>query len=140
MVKYICLNRRLLKCSYLPYKVPRVSLKIQTKNLKVFKIVLLHTCTIVQQSSLRVPFNALQADQTEFGNAGTARIHAESQHKKQLKGECHEIFCFRFVHESSSPKPLKIMLFSSQGAPCTGINAVYICLQYSWCFPYFQNQ
>jgi hypothetical protein len=24
-----------------------------------------------------------------------------------LKGQCHEIFCFRFFHESSSPKPLK---------------------------------
>ena len=47
-----------------------------------------------------------------------------------LKGQCHEFFCFRFFHESSSPKPLKITLvhfkfffqkfakiFASQGAP-----------------------
>jgi hypothetical protein len=25
-----------------------------------------------------------------------------------LKRQCHEIFCFRFFHESLSPKPLKI--------------------------------
>jgi hypothetical protein len=29
-----------------------------------------------------------------------------------LKGECHEIFCFRFFHESPSPKPLIITLGS----------------------------
>ncbi len=29
-----------------------------------------------------------------------------------LKGQCHEIFCFRFFNESSSPKPLKITLGS----------------------------
>ncbi len=29
-----------------------------------------------------------------------------------LKGQCHEIFCFRFFHESSSPKPPKITLGS----------------------------
>jgi hypothetical protein len=29
-----------------------------------------------------------------------------------LKGQCHEIFCFRFFHESPSPKPLKITLGS----------------------------
>jgi hypothetical protein len=29
-----------------------------------------------------------------------------------LKGKCHEIFCFRFFHESPSPKPLKITLGS----------------------------
>jgi hypothetical protein len=29
-----------------------------------------------------------------------------------LKGQCHEIFCFRFFHESFSPKPLKITLGS----------------------------
>ncbi len=46
-----------------------------------------------------------------------------------LKGQCHKIFCFRLFHESSSPKPLKIILrsfqifskfavvFASQGAP-----------------------
>ncbi len=28
-----------------------------------------------------------------------------------LKGQCHKIFCFRFIHESSSPKPLKICKF-----------------------------
>jgi hypothetical protein len=52
-----------------------------------------------------------------------------------LKGQCDEIFCFRFFHESSSPKPLKITLgsfrifsenfqrlFASQGAPSTRIN------------------
>jgi hypothetical protein len=27
-----------------------------------------------------------------------------------LKGQCPEIFCFGFFHESSSPKPLKIIL------------------------------
>jgi hypothetical protein len=27
-----------------------------------------------------------------------------------LKGQCHEIFCFWFFHESPSPKPLKITL------------------------------
>ncbi len=46
-----------------------------------------------------------------------------------LGGQCHEIFCFMFFHESSSPKPLIITLrsfqiflkfaeiFTSQGAP-----------------------
>jgi hypothetical protein len=42
-----------------------------------------------------------------------------------LKGQCHKKFCFRFFHESSSPKPLKITLghfkfaeiFASQSAP-----------------------
>ncbi len=34
MVTYICLNRRLLKCSYSPYKVPRVSLD---ENYESFK-------------------------------------------------------------------------------------------------------
>jgi hypothetical protein len=47
-----------------------------------------------------------------------------------FKGQCHEIFCFRIFHESSSPKPLKTALqvhfefvrkfaeiFASQGAP-----------------------
>jgi hypothetical protein len=29
-----------------------------------------------------------------------------------LKGQCHEIFCFRFFHELPSPKPLKITLGS----------------------------
>jgi hypothetical protein len=29
-----------------------------------------------------------------------------------LKGQCHEIFCFIFFHELSSPKPLKITLGS----------------------------
>ena len=28
-----------------------------------------------------------------------------------LKGQCHKIFCFRYFHESSSPKPLKIRKF-----------------------------
>ncbi len=28
-----------------------------------------------------------------------------------LKGQCHEIFCFRYLHEPSSPKPLKICKF-----------------------------
>ncbi len=27
-----------------------------------------------------------------------------------LKGQCHEIICFRFFPESSSPKPLKIAI------------------------------
>ncbi len=48
---------------------------------------------------------------------------------KYLKGQCHEIFCFRFFHESPSPKLMKIALGSykffqkfaeilaSQGAP-----------------------
>ncbi len=27
-----------------------------------------------------------------------------------LKGQCHKIFCFRFFHESSFPKPLRIKL------------------------------
>jgi hypothetical protein len=52
----------------------------------------------------------------------------------QLKGQWHEIFCFRFFHESSSPKPLKITLgsfqifstilgdFASQGAPPASLN------------------
>ncbi len=51
-----------------------------------------------------------------------------------LKGQCPKTFCFRFFHESSSPKPLKITLgsfqffgkfaeiFASQGAPHAGIN------------------
>jgi hypothetical protein len=30
------------------------------------------------------------------------------------KGQCHEIFCFRFFHESRSPIPLKIGLASFQ--------------------------
>jgi hypothetical protein len=45
-----------------------------------------------------------------------------------LKGKCHEIFCFRFFHESSSPKHPKITLgsfrirkfvkiFAGEGAP-----------------------
>jgi hypothetical protein len=29
-----------------------------------------------------------------------------------LKGQCHEIFCFRFFHESCSTKPPKILLGS----------------------------
>ncbi len=29
-----------------------------------------------------------------------------------LKGQCHKIFCFRFFHESPSPKPLKITVGS----------------------------
>jgi hypothetical protein len=50
--------------------------------------------------------------------------------RNTLKGQCHEIFSFRFFHESSSSKPLKITLgtfqifwrkfvhiFASQGAP-----------------------
>ncbi len=28
-----------------------------------------------------------------------------------LQGQCHKIFCFRYFHESSSPKPLKIRKF-----------------------------
>ncbi len=31
-----------------------------------------------------------------------------------LKGQCHQIFCFRFFHESPSPKPLIITLGSFQ--------------------------
>jgi hypothetical protein len=31
-----------------------------------------------------------------------------------MKGQCHEIFCFRFFHESPSPKPLIITLGSIQ--------------------------
>jgi hypothetical protein len=31
-----------------------------------------------------------------------------------LKGQCREIFCSRFFHDSSSPKPLKIILGSFQ--------------------------
>jgi hypothetical protein len=31
-----------------------------------------------------------------------------------LKGQCQEIFCFRFFHESSSPNPLKQILRSFQ--------------------------
>jgi hypothetical protein len=30
--------------------------------------------------------------------------------KWNLKGQCHENFCFRFFHETSSPKPLNITL------------------------------
>jgi hypothetical protein len=30
-----------------------------------------------------------------------------TSHYVQLKGQYHEIFCFGFFHESSSPKPLK---------------------------------
>jgi hypothetical protein len=30
----------------------------------------------------------------------------------ELKGQSHKIFCFRFFHESHSPKPLKITLGS----------------------------
>jgi hypothetical protein len=48
---------------------------------------------------------------------------------KELKGQCHEIFCFWFFHESVSPQPQNIPLrlfknfskfaeiFASQGAP-----------------------
>jgi hypothetical protein len=31
-----------------------------------------------------------------------------------LKGQCQEMFCFRFFHDLSSPKPLKIALGSFQ--------------------------
>jgi hypothetical protein len=31
---------------------------------------------------------------------------------RDLKGQCHEIFCFRFLHESPSPKPLIITVGS----------------------------
>jgi hypothetical protein len=54
-------------------------------------------------------------------------------------GQCHEIFCFRFFHESPSPKPLKIALgsfqifskqfaeiFASQGAPPVSTTLVAI--------------
>jgi hypothetical protein len=30
--------------------------------------------------------------------------------KESLKGQCHEIFDFKFFHESVSPKPLSIPL------------------------------
>jgi hypothetical protein len=30
--------------------------------------------------------------------------------EEELKGQCHEIFYYRFFHDSSSPKPLKITL------------------------------
>jgi hypothetical protein len=53
-----------------------------------------------------------------------------------LKGQCHEIFCFRFFHESPSHKPLIITLgsfrifrkfaeiFASQGAPPVSTTSV----------------
>jgi hypothetical protein len=53
----------------------------------------------------------------------------KTYHGRYSKGQCHEIFCFRFFHESSSHKPLKMTLgfricskicreiFASQDAP-----------------------
>ncbi len=50
-------------------------------------------------------------------------------YKKDIKGQCHEIFCFWFFHESVSPKPLSIPfgpfqffrkfveIFAAQGLP-----------------------
>jgi len=51
----------------------------------------------------------------------------------QDRCQCHEIYCFRFFHESSSPKPLKISfgplkkfaeIFVSQGAPLLSMTPV----------------
>ncbi len=39
---------------------------------------------------------------------------ADIFHSFSLKGQCHEIFCFRFFHDSPSPKPLIITLGSFQ--------------------------
>ncbi len=39
---------------------------------------------------------------------------SRQQHVLGLKGQCHKIFCFGFFRESSSPKPLKIILGSFQ--------------------------
>jgi hypothetical protein len=39
-------------------------------------------------------------------------ICATSQTRGHLKGQCHEIFCYRFFHESPSPKPLIITVGS----------------------------
>jgi hypothetical protein len=36
----------------------------------------------------------------------------EKEGYDRLKGQCHNIFCFRFFHESSAPKPLEITLGS----------------------------
>jgi hypothetical protein len=61
-----------------------------------------------------------------------------------LKGQCHhEIFASGFFHESSSPKPLKILLgsflifrkfaeiFASQGAPVSTTPVVHLELRNS---------
>jgi hypothetical protein len=40
----------------------------------------------------------------------TIKTYRTSFKDVSLKGQCHEIFCFRFFHESSSPKPLKTTL------------------------------
>ncbi len=60
-----------------------------------------------------------------------------------LNGQCHEIFCFRFFHESSSPKPLKRTLRSLfefcrkfaeilaiQGAPLVSTTSAANCHRY----------
>jgi hypothetical protein len=39
-------------------------------------------------------------------------LYSTSSTSVPLKGQCHEIFCFRFFHESPSPKQLKITLGS----------------------------
>ncbi len=41
-------------------------------------------------------------------------VYVSGWHERSLKGQCHEIFCFRLFHESSSPKPLEIKLGSFQ--------------------------
>ncbi len=63
-----------------------------------------------------------------------------------LKGQCHKIFCFRYFHESSSPKPLKIRKFvdlqicyicgpSTCGAICGFADPIF--LQFAICWPKF---
>ncbi len=44
----------------------------------------------------------------------TVKIVLTFSYHNTFKGQCHEIFCFRFFHKSSSPKPLKKTLGSFQ--------------------------
>jgi hypothetical protein len=65
-----------------------------------------------------------------------SRLAARDHIFKLLKGQCHEIFCFKFFHESPSPKPLIITLgsfqiflkfaeiFASQSAPSVSTTPV----------------
>ncbi len=41
-----------------------------------------------------------------------------------LKGQCHEIFEFRFFRESVSPKPLSIPWMAAQGASLVSLTTV----------------
>jgi hypothetical protein len=46
------------------------------------------------------------------GSRSMKKIGSKQFPDTVLKGQCHKIFCFRFFHESSFPKTLKITLGS----------------------------